>query len=114
MGVEKWVESGYVLRVELSGIPEGLDVGYKTGVKKDTKVLDWAIAERELFLKYIWGKLRFEHIGEGKQSQEISFGCVKFVMLLESQVEMLSSHETGYHQWREWSWKGQGLSPRAF
>lgn len=34
------MESGYVLRVELSGIPEGLDVGYKTGVKKDTKVLD--------------------------------------------------------------------------
>lgn len=105
--VEKWLESGYILRVELSGIPEGLDVGYKTGVKKDTKVLDWRITERELSLKYIWGK--------GKESQEISFGYVKFVVLLESQVEMLSSHETGWDQQRrEWIWKGQGLSPRAF
>ena len=34
------MESGSVLRVEWSGIPEGLDVGYKTGVKKDTNVLD--------------------------------------------------------------------------
>lgn len=36
----EWSDSGYILKVELSGLADILDVGYKLGAKEEVKVLD--------------------------------------------------------------------------
>lgn len=38
---EKWSDSGYILKAELTGNPDGLDVWCESSVKNDFKDLRW-------------------------------------------------------------------------